>query len=99
MRLIKAAFGVPVAIDNDANMAAIAEGALGAAVGIDDYVVVLISVGIGMGIVMDGACGADGAGARARSGGCRSRSTRPEWMRTHPPISNPSSRAWRCTPA
>ena len=54
MRLLKSAFGVPVAIDNDANLAAIAEGELGAAVGIQNYVAFLLSVGIGMGIVMDG---------------------------------------------
>lgn len=54
VRLINAAFGVPVVIENDANLAALAEGALGAAIGVQNYVAVLLSVGVGMGIVMDG---------------------------------------------
>ena len=54
MPLLSAAFGVPVAIENDANLAALAEGELGLAIGIQNYVAVLLSVGIGMGIVMDG---------------------------------------------
>ena len=54
MRLLQAAFPIPLVIDNDANLAALAEGALGAAVGVQNYVVVLLSVGIGMGIVVNG---------------------------------------------
>lgn len=53
-RLLSAAFGVPISIENDANLAALAEGALGLAIGVQNYVAVLLSVGIGMGIVMDG---------------------------------------------
>jgi predicted NBD/HSP70 family sugar kinase len=49
-----AAFGVPVAVENDANVAALAEGRYGAAVGIGNYVVVLVRSGIGTGIVVDG---------------------------------------------
>lgn len=52
--VLAAAFGIPVAVENDANVAALAEGRLGAAVGIDNYVVVVIREGIGMGIVLDG---------------------------------------------
>jgi glucokinase len=54
MRLLQAAFGVPVVVENDANLAALAEGAMGAAVGCQNYVAVLFGVGVGMGIVMDG---------------------------------------------
>lgn len=54
VRLLNAAFGAPVEIENDANLAAIAEGALGLAIGVQNYVAVLLTVGVGMGVVMDG---------------------------------------------
>ena len=46
--------GVRVTVENDANLAALAEGRAGAAVGVRDYVFVAIGTGIGMGVVMDG---------------------------------------------
>ena len=46
--------GVPVAIENDANAAAIGEGWLGAARGLTDYVFVALGTGIGSGIVLGG---------------------------------------------
>jgi len=46
--------GVPVSVENDANLAALAEGRAGGAVDIRDYVFIAIGTGIGMGIVMDG---------------------------------------------
>jgi glucokinase len=45
---------VPVSVENDANLAALAEGRVGAAVGIRDYVFIAIGTGIGMGMVLDG---------------------------------------------
>jgi len=48
------ALGVPVALDNDANCAALGEGRSGAAVGVSDFVVVAIGTGIGSGIVAGG---------------------------------------------
>jgi glucokinase len=48
------ALGMPVAIDNDANLAALAEGRRGAAIGRRDFVVLAIGTGIGMGIVAGG---------------------------------------------
>jgi predicted NBD/HSP70 family sugar kinase len=46
--------GVPVTVENDANLAALAEGRMGAAVGVSDYVFLAIGTGIGMGLVLDG---------------------------------------------
>ena len=48
------AFPVPVAFDNDANLAALAEWRRGAAVGRRDFVVLAVGTGIGMGIVAGG---------------------------------------------
>jgi predicted NBD/HSP70 family sugar kinase len=45
---------IPVGVENDANLAALAEGRVGAAVGVSDYVFIAIGTGIGMGVVMDG---------------------------------------------
>lgn len=52
--MLERAFGFPVAVENDANAAALAEGRSGAAVGLSDYAVVVIRTGIGVGIVVDG---------------------------------------------
>lgn len=54
--------GVPVHVDNDAKALALAEGWRGAAVGVADYVAMVISTGVGGGIVsrgrlLDGAAG------------------------------------------
>jgi glucokinase len=46
--------GMPVSVENDANLAALAEGRAGAAVGVRDYVFIAIGTGIGMGIVLEG---------------------------------------------
>jgi glucokinase len=48
------ALGVPVALDNDGNCAAIGEGRDGAATGIADYAVLVIGTGIGCGLVAGG---------------------------------------------
>lgn len=45
---------VPVAMENDANAAAIGEGWLGAAKGLRDHIFVALGTGIGAGIVLDG---------------------------------------------
>lgn len=46
--------GVPCAVENDANAAAIGEGWLGAAKGLRDYVFLALGTGIGGGVVLDG---------------------------------------------
>jgi len=54
--------GLPTFIDNDAKALALAEGWLGAARGVDNYVAMVVSTGVGGGIVLDGRLldGADG---------------------------------------
>lgn len=54
--------GMPVAVDNDAKALALAEGWVGGAVGVDNYLAMVVSTGIGGGIVLNGRLldGADG---------------------------------------
>ena len=56
------ALGLPVAVDNDAKALALAEGWVGGAVGEDNYLAMVVSTGIGGGIVLNGRLldGADG---------------------------------------
>ena len=56
---------LPVFVDNDANMAALAEHRFGAARGADNVVMLTIGTGIGGGLILDGRIyrGATGAGA------------------------------------
>jgi predicted NBD/HSP70 family sugar kinase len=51
---LEARLGVPVHIQNEANLAALAEHWTGAAVGIDDFICVFGEVGVGGGIVLGG---------------------------------------------
>ena len=51
---LEARLGLPVQIENEANLAALAEHWTGAAVGIDDFVCVFGEVGVGGGIVLGG---------------------------------------------
>ncbi len=53
-RLLGGARGVPVAMENDANAAAVGERWLGAAQGLDDFVFVAMGTGIGAGVVLGG---------------------------------------------
>ncbi|MEL7098337.1 MAG: ROK family transcriptional regulator [Pseudomonadota bacterium] len=58
-------FGVPVHIDNDANLVAVAERRFGLARGRDNFIVVTVEAGVGMGLMLGGEIyrGARGAGA------------------------------------
>ncbi|MGH9212687.1 MAG: ROK family protein [Acidimicrobiales bacterium] len=56
--------GLPVGIDNDAKALALGEGWCGAARGVRDFVALVVSTGVGGGIVLDGRL-LDGAGANA----------------------------------
>jgi glucokinase len=47
-------FGLPVHVDNDAKALARAEGWIGAAAGVRDFIAMVVSTGIGGGIVVDG---------------------------------------------
>jgi predicted NBD/HSP70 family sugar kinase len=51
---LRADLGRPVTIENDVNLAAMAERATGAAAGIDDFVLVWMGIGIGLAIVLGG---------------------------------------------
>lgn len=57
-----AATGLAVAVDNDAKALALAEGWRGAAAGVDNYLGMVVSTGVGGGLVVDGRLldGADG---------------------------------------
>jgi predicted NBD/HSP70 family sugar kinase len=51
---IRSDLGRPVTIENDVNLAAMAERAVGAAAGVDDFVLVWIGVGLGLATVLGG---------------------------------------------
>ena len=53
-RRLEEATNLPGAVDNDAKAVALAEGWVGAAVGVDAYIGMVVSTGIGGGIVLDG---------------------------------------------
>lgn len=61
--LLESSFGVAAAVDNDTNLAALGEGAAGAAHGVANYVFVAMGTGVGAGIVLNGRLlrGANGA--------------------------------------
>ena len=46
--------GAPVSVDNDANLAALAERALGVAQGVDHVIQLVLDVGVGAGIIVSG---------------------------------------------
>jgi predicted NBD/HSP70 family sugar kinase len=51
---MEARLGMPVALDNDANVGALGEKAFGAARGVDDLVYIRLSAGIGAGLILEG---------------------------------------------
>jgi glucokinase len=53
-KLMSAKFGVPVALTNDANAAAIGEMTYGAARGMKNFIMITLGTGVGSGIVIDG---------------------------------------------
>lgn len=53
-RLVEERIGIPVCIDNDVNTLAMAEKWFGAGQGVDDFLVVTIGRGVGLGIVVHG---------------------------------------------
>ena len=52
--LLEARLGVPAAVENDVNTAAIAESQIGAGQGMRDFVFLAVGTGIGAGIVLNG---------------------------------------------
>lgn len=63
-RRLEESIGTAVHVDNDAKALALAEGWLGAARGVDDFVGMVVSTGVGGGIVLDGRL-LDGAAGNA----------------------------------
>ncbi|HEY2428057.1 MAG TPA: ROK family protein [Acidimicrobiales bacterium] len=61
---LAAATGVPVFVDNDAKALALGEGWRGAAAGVRDFIAMVVSTGVGGGIVLDGRL-LDGAAGNA----------------------------------
>ncbi len=53
-QMISDKFGIPVAITNDANAAAIGEMTYGAARGLKDFIMITLGTGVGSGIVING---------------------------------------------
>lgn len=53
-KLVSDKFGIPVAITNDANAAAIGEMTYGAARGMKDFIMITLGTGVGSGIVING---------------------------------------------
>jgi len=51
---LEAGLDMGVSVDNDAKALALGEGWLGAAAGVDDYLAMVVSTGVGGGIVLDG---------------------------------------------
>ncbi|MBQ9076783.1 MAG: ROK family protein [Muribaculaceae bacterium] len=54
VQLVSEKFGIPVAITNDANAAAIGEMTYGAARGLKDFIMITLGTGVGSGIVING---------------------------------------------
>ena len=65
---LAAVFGDEVALENDINLCAIVEGRAGAAAGMDDFVFLGLSSGIGMGIVLNGRLHRGATGAAGEIG-------------------------------
>lgn len=65
---LQALLGVPVLVGNDATLGALAEWRLGAGVGVDDLVYVMLSEGVGAGLVIGGRLHQGATGAAGELG-------------------------------
>lgn len=52
--LLEKSLGIPVRMENDANCTALGEGAMGAARGLENYIVLTLGTGVGGGVVVGG---------------------------------------------
>ena len=90
-------FGLPTAIDNDGNAAAIAEWKIGAGRGADNLVLLTLGTGIGGGLILDGRPFRGATGAGAELGHMVVQYGGPMWPAAGPAISRPSLRVRRPT--
>ncbi|MHB0980424.1 MAG: ROK family protein [Thermoleophilia bacterium] len=67
-RLVSEQVGLPVALDNDANVAALAEARVGAAVGLRNVAMLTLGTGVGGGLILDGRLYRGATGAAAELG-------------------------------
>ncbi|HTY71664.1 MAG TPA: ROK family transcriptional regulator [Actinomycetes bacterium] len=65
---LDAAFPAPVVLENDVNLAALAEHSLGKGVDVDDFVLLSLGVGIGLGVVVHGRLHRGASGAAGEVG-------------------------------
>jgi predicted NBD/HSP70 family sugar kinase len=65
---LRSELGWPVTIENDVNLAAMAERAMGAAAGVDDFVLVWVGVGLGLATILGGRLHRGVAGAAGEIG-------------------------------
>ena len=95
-QLLSDKFGIPVAITNDANAAAIGEMTYGAARGLKDFIMITLGTGVGSGIVINGQLVYGHDGFAGELGHVIVRRTRRLCRRTgsyhHPPRERPSLR-------
>lgn len=91
---LRRSFRCPVLIENDANLAAIAEHWQGAAVGMGDVVFVLAGLSPGAGSLINGGCTAASVARRVRSAPSTCWASRPPRSGCSPP---PASRWTRWT--
>jgi predicted NBD/HSP70 family sugar kinase len=68
LNALRADLGRPVTIENDVNLAAMAERASGAATGLDDFVLVWLGVGVGLATVLSGRLHRGAGGAAGEIG-------------------------------
>jgi predicted NBD/HSP70 family sugar kinase len=68
LEMLETRYGVPVLIDNDANLGALAERWWGAARGIDDFTYIKLATGVGSGHMMDGRIYRGGSGVAGEIG-------------------------------
>ena len=68
LELLESRYGVPVFVDNDANLGALAERWWGAARGIDDFTYIKLATGVGSGHMIDGRIYRGGSGVAGEIG-------------------------------
>lgn len=66
--LLESRLGLPMTLENDVNLAAVAESALGAAGGVDDVVLVWIGAGVGLAVTVAGRLHRGATGAAGEIG-------------------------------